>query len=84
MVATREQEPIAVETWAKSRHEGLWYRRNVAEGTKGPVEYACTKRQVTLCGDGLPTGTVWLVMKRPVGAKPSYGYSLSNAPVRTR
>jgi SRSO17 transposase len=84
VVAAREKEPIAVETLAKSLHDCLWYRRKVSEGTKGPVEYACTKRQVTLCGDGLPTGTVWLVMKRTVGAKPSYGYSISNAPVRTR
>ena len=84
VVATREQEPMAVEMVAKSLHDCFWYRRKVSEGTKGPVEYEFTKRQVTLCGDGLPVRTVWLVMKRPVGANLSSWYSISNAPVSTR
>src|SRR5215813_6071365 len=53
-----EKEPIAVETLAKSLHNCFWYRRQVAEGTKGPIEYEFTKRQVTLCGDGRPTRAV--------------------------
>ena len=84
VVSTLEKEPIAVETLAKSLHNCFWYRRTVAEGTKGPIEYEFTKRQVTLCGDGRPTRTVWLVMKRTMGANPSYWYYVSNAPVSTR
>jgi hypothetical protein len=38
---------------------------------------------VTLCKEGLPERTVWLVIKRTVGADPSYAYAISNAPVRT-
>jgi SRSO17 transposase len=84
MVAARERAPIAVETLAKSLHDCFWYRRKVSEGTKGPIEDEFIKRQVTLCGDGLPVRTVWLVMKRTMGANPSYGYYISNAPVSAR
>jgi SRSO17 transposase len=58
--------------------------RKVSQGAKGPIEYEFTKRQVTLCGHGLPTETVWLVIKRTAGAPPSYGGYISNAPGRTR
>jgi hypothetical protein len=71
VASTLAQEPIAVETWAKSLHHGFWYRRQVAAGTNGPIDYACTKRQVTLGSDSRPTRTVWWVMKRPMGATPS-------------
>jgi SRSO17 transposase len=84
VVAATAKEPLAVETLAKSLHDCFWYRRNVSEGTKGPSEYEFTKRQVTLCSNGLPTKTVWLVIKRTVGAPPSYWYYISNAPVSTR
>jgi SRSO17 transposase len=72
VVAATAKEPMAVEAVAKSLHDCFWYRRNVSEGTKGPIQYEFTKRQVTLCGDGLPTRTVWLVMKRTMGENPSY------------
>ena len=84
VVSTLAKEPIAVETLAKSLHNCFWYRRKVAEGTKGPIEYEFTKRQVTLCRDSRPTRTVWLVMKRTMGANPSYQDYVSNAPVSTR
>jgi SRSO17 transposase len=84
VVAAQEQAPREVETLAKSLHTCFWSRRKVAEGTKGPIEYEFAKRQVTLCHDGRPTRTVWLVMKRTMGANPSYWYYISNAPVSTR
>ncbi|HEY5867818.1 MAG TPA: hypothetical protein VI542_20050 [Candidatus Tectomicrobia bacterium] len=46
-----------------------WYRRKVSEGTKGPIEYAFARQRVTLCKEGLPTRTVWLVIKRTLGSK---------------
>jgi SRSO17 transposase len=84
VVATTAKEPIAVETVAKSLHDCFWYQRHVSEGTKGPIQYEFTKRQVTLCGDGVPTRTVWLVMKRTMGENPSYWYYISNAPLSAR
>ena len=45
--------------------------------------YAFARQRVTLCQDGLPGRTVWLVIKRTVGANPAYSYYISNAPVST-
>jgi len=84
IVAKTAKAPISVEAVAKSLHDGLWYRRNVSEGTKGPIAYEFTKRQVTRCQEGQPDKTVWLVMKRTIGEHPSYWYYISNAPVSTR
>src|SRR5215813_3414879 len=64
IVAKTAKAPISVEAVAKSLHDGFWYRRNVSEGTKGPIAYEFTKRQVTRCQEGQPDKTVWLVMKR--------------------
>ena len=36
---------------------------------------------MTLCKEGLPERTVWLVIKRTIGATPTYSYYISNAPV---
>jgi SRSO17 transposase len=72
VVAATAKEPIAVETVAKSLHKCFWYQRNVSEGTKRPIQYEFTKRQVTLCGDGVPARTAWLVMQRTIGKNPSY------------
>jgi SRSO17 transposase len=60
-----------------------WYRRQVSEGTKGPIVYEFVRQRVTLCKDDLPERTVWLVIKRTVGAEPAYAYYISNAPVST-
>jgi SRSO17 transposase len=84
MVAATGKKPIVVEALAKSLHDCFWYQRQVSEGTKGAIQYEFTKRQVTLCGDGLPTRTVWLVMKRTMGENPSYWYYISNAPLSAR
>lgn len=48
------------------------------------MAYEFTQRRVTLCRDGLPDRAVWLLIKRTLGAEPSYGYDVSNAPLRTR
>jgi SRSO17 transposase len=60
-----------------------WYQRTVSEGTKGPIVYAFARQRVTLCKDGLPERTVWLVIKRTLGAEPTYSYYISNAPAST-
>jgi hypothetical protein len=57
-----------------------WYRRTVSEGTKGPIVYAVARQRVPLCQDGLPARTVWLIIKRTLGAAPSYAYAIRNAP----
>src|SRR6266705_6696233 len=72
-----------VATVAASLPASSWYRRKVSEGTKGPIAYAFTRQRVTLCKDGLPDRTVWLVIKRTMGAEPLYSYYISNAPAST-
>ena len=42
----------------------------------------CPSR-VTLCKEGLPDRTVWLVIKRTLGTEPSYAFAISNAPAST-
>jgi hypothetical protein len=79
-----EDKPMSVETLAKSIHDYFWYRRKVSEGTKGPIEYEFTKKEVILCQDGLPGKSVWLVIKRTLEDNPTYHYSISNAPASTR
>ena len=79
-----EKKPITVEILAKNLNDYFWYRRKVSEGTKGPIEYEFTKRQVILSKNGPPWKTVWLVMKRTIEDNPSYYYYISNAPVSTR
>jgi hypothetical protein len=71
---------MTVTALAKSLPASSWYRRKVSEGTKGAIEYEFARRRVTLCQDGLPTRTVWLVIKRTLGAEPQYSYYTSNAP----
>jgi SRSO17 transposase len=78
VVRQTEKTPLAVEVVAKSIHDCFWYRRKVSEGTRGPIEYEFTKRQVMLSKDNLPYKAVWLVMKRTIGAKPTYYYYITH------
>ena len=64
--------PVA--TLAANLPASSWYRRKVSEGTKGPIEYAFARQRVTLCKEGLPERTVWLVIKRTLGTTPAYSY----------
>ena len=76
-------EPCTVAVLATSLPPSSWYRRQVSEGTKGPIVYEFARQRVTLCKDGLPERPVWLVIKRTLGATPLFSYYLSNAPAST-
>jgi SRSO17 transposase len=80
VLAPGSEAPKSVAEWAKSLPPHSWYRRRVSEGSKGPIEYEFARRRVTLCRDGLPDRTVWLVVKRSLSAMPQVWYSISNAP----
>jgi len=75
--------PITVAALAQSLASSGWYRRMVSEGTKGPIAYEFARKRVTLCKDGLPNRTGWLVLKRTLGSSPTYASYLSNAPAST-
>jgi SRSO17 transposase len=82
-VVEPDSAPCMVATVAASLPASSWYRRKVSEGTKGPITYEFARQRVTLCKEGLPDRTVWLVIKRTLGAEPSYTYAISNAPAST-
>lgn len=79
-----EKDPITFDAFAKSLNNFFWYRRKVSEGTKGPIEYEFTKRQIVLARDGLPEDDVWLIIRRTLGENPIYSYYISNAMGSTR
>jgi SRSO17 transposase len=83
VVVGSEQAPCTVAALAARLPASSWYRRKVSEGTKGRIEYEFARQRVTLSKEGLPERTVWLVIKRTLGADPSYSYAISNAPVST-
>ncbi|OPX20412.1 MAG: hypothetical protein BZ151_04185 [Desulfobacca sp. 4484_104] len=73
----QEKAPIKAETFAKHLNKFFWYKRKVAEGTKGPVEYEFTKRRVTLSKNSRPDREVWLMIRRTLGSKPTWTCYLS-------
>jgi SRSO17 transposase len=83
VVVASNTAPRSVAAVAASLPASSWYQRTVSEGTKGPIGYAFARQRVTLCKEGLPERTVWLVIKRTVEADPAYSYYISNAPVST-
>jgi len=83
VVVAPESAPSPVAAGAARLPASRWYRRQVSEGSKGPIVYECARQRVTLCKDDLPERTVWLVIKRTLAAAPSYTYAISNAPVST-
>jgi SRSO17 transposase len=71
-VAAADTGPCTVATVAARPPASSWYQRTVSEGTKGPITYAFARQHVTLCKEGLPARNVWLVIKRTLGAEPTY------------
>ncbi len=84
VVADTKSEPIAVGELAKNINDYFWYRRQVSEGTKGPIVYEYTRRRVILSAAGLPQKTVWLLIRRTIGEEPKYSFFISNAASSTR
>lgn len=83
-ISEKEKKPIDFAALARGINSFFWYRRKVSEGTKGPIEYEFTKRRIVLHKEGLPYKTVWLVIKRTLGANREYSYYISNAPLTSR
>ena len=71
VVVASAPAPSPVAALAASLPTSSWYRRQVSRGPQGAIEYEFARKRVTLCQDGLPDRTVWLVIKRTLGAQPS-------------
>ena len=67
VLADHDSKPLAVEDLARNINDYFWYRRQVSEGTKVPIVYEFTRRQVILSAAGLPQKTVWLLIRRTLG-----------------
>jgi SRSO17 transposase len=78
VLSDKDSKPIRVDELAKNINDYFWYRRQVSEGTKGPIVYEFTRRQVILSIDGLPQKPVWLLIRRTIGENPKYSFFLSN------
>jgi SRSO17 transposase len=74
-----DSKPVTVDELAANINDYFWYRRQVSEGTKGPIVYEFTRRRVILSADGLPRKSVWLLIRRTIGDDPQYSYFVSNA-----
>jgi len=79
ILADSESKPLSVETLARNINDYFWYRRQVSEGTKGPIVYEFTRRRIVLSAAGLPRKTVWLIIRRTLGDDPQYSFFISNA-----
>src|SRR5205085_2524350 len=77
VVVGSDHAPCPVAALAVNLPASRWYQRKVSEGTKGPIEYAFARQRVTLCKEGLPDRTVWLVIKRTVGKKSARPHRLA-------
>ena len=84
ILAAPDSKPLKVKDLAKNINDYFWYRRQVSEGTKGPVVYEFTRRRVILSAAGLPQKTVWLLIRRTLGDNPEYSFFISNALSSTR
>ena len=80
----QDSKPTTVEEIAKNINNYFWYRREVSEGTKGPIVYEFTRRRIILSNAGLPQKTVWLLIRRTLGDSPQYNFFISNASSSTR
>ena len=79
-----DSKPLSVEELARNINDYFWYRRQVSEGTKGPIVYEFSRRKVVLSAAGLPEKSVWLLIRRTLGDDPDYSFFVSNASSSTR
>ena len=84
VLADTASKPMSVEELGKNINDYFWYRREVSEGTKGPIVYEFTRRRIIVSAAGLPQRTVWLLIRRTIGNDPQYSYFISNASTSTR
>ena len=69
---------------SKNINSYFWYRREVSEGTKGPIVYEFTRRRIILAASGLPQREVSLLIRRTIIGPVTYSYFISNASTYTK
>ena len=84
VLADQGHKPMKVEDLAKNINSYFWYRREVSEGTKGPIIYEFTRRRIILAAAGLPQKEVTLLIRRTIDGPVTYSYFISNASSYTK
>lgn len=84
VLADPKNKPVKISVFAKTINDYFWYRRQVSEGTKGPIVYEFTKRKIFVANARLPQKEVWMVIRRTIEDNPDYSYYISNAQVSIR
>jgi hypothetical protein len=83
-VPESENKPVTLESLAKNINTFYWYQRKISKGTKGPIKYEFTRKQVIISRNGLVDRSVMLIIKRTISDNPTYSFYMSNASVSTR
>jgi SRSO17 transposase len=84
ILADATQKPVTVEELAKNINNYFWYRREVSEGTKGPIVYEFTRRNIILSASGLPQREVCLLIRRTIEGPVKYSFFICNVPASTK
>lgn len=84
ILADTNSKPASFCELAKNINDYFWHRRQVSEGTKGPIAYEFTLRRIILSAAGLPGKSVWLLIRRTKAAILNTAISLATAPRNAR
>lgn len=78
VLADTTQNPLSVTEVAKNLNNYFWYRREVSEGTKGPIVYEFARRRIILSHSGLPYKEVTLLIRRTIEGPRIYSFFICN------
>lgn len=79
-VTRASPQPLEMRALMHQLSQGVWQRRKIKEGSKGPLLVELAFVRVTPVQDQLPGRRSWAIFRRSLGAQPETKYYLSNAP----
>jgi SRSO17 transposase len=77
------KRPIPVHQLVKKIQKRDWVQAVIKEGSKGPIVCDFAFLRVTESRGGLPTGELWLIIRRNLDDPSEIKYFFSNAPIDT-
>ena len=84
LLADANQSPLTVSDIAHNLNNYFWYRREVSEGTKGPIVYEFARRKIILAHSGIPHKEVTLLIRRTIEGPRIYSFFICNASTSTK
>jgi SRSO17 transposase len=82
-VSDTRKHPIPVNQLVKKIQKQDWVQAVIKEGSKGPIVCDFAFLRVTESRGGLPTGELWLIIRRNLEDPAEIKYFFSNAPLNT-